>query len=120
MAARLYLMTTDPDYADARGDELKNQSDLAWDLDAITNRQQAIDFRLHFENRLCAYSSYVEKLSSNYSFVVPEEAHGSTTIFPGEHRLAASREGALPEGAETADPALPGQARPLPAGAGQG
>ncbi len=84
MAALLSLMTTDPDYADARWDELKNQNDLAWDLDAITDRQQAIDFLLRFENRLCVYSSYVEKLYSNYSFVVPEEAHGSITILPDE------------------------------------
>ena len=70
--------------SDSHWDELQNQSDLAWDLDAITDRQQAIDFLLRFENRLCVYSGYVEKLYSNYSFVVPEEEHGSITILPDE------------------------------------
>lgn len=84
MAALLSLMTTDPDYADARRDELKSQNDMVWDLDAITDRQQAIDFLLRFENRLCVYSSYVEKLYSNCRFVVQEEAHCSIHILHGE------------------------------------
>jgi hypothetical protein len=70
--------------ADARWAELERQTDLDWDLDAITNRQEAIDFLLHFENRLCVYSGYVEKLYSRYSFVVPEEEHGSITILPDD------------------------------------
>ncbi|MBT8768768.1 hypothetical protein [Metapseudomonas boanensis] len=76
-----------PNYAlsaDARWAELERQTDLDWNLDAITNRQEAIAFLLRFENRLCVYSGYVEKLYSNYSFVVPEEAHGSITILPDE------------------------------------
>ena len=71
-------------FADARWVELEGQTDLDWDLDAITNRQEAIDFLLHFENRLCVYSGYVEKLYSRYSFVVPEQEHGSITILPDE------------------------------------
>lgn len=70
--------------ADARWAELECQADLDWDLDAITNRQEAIDFLLRFESRLCVYSGYVEKLYSSYSFVVPEEAHGRITILPDE------------------------------------
>ncbi|MFC5697522.1 hypothetical protein ACFPU0_18400 [Pseudomonas sp. GCM10022186] len=70
--------------ADARWTELECQADLDWTLDAITSRQEAIDFLLHFENRLCVYSAYVEKLYSRYSFVVPEEEHGSITILPDE------------------------------------
>lgn len=70
--------------ADAQWAELERQADLDWDLDAITNRQEAIDFLLRFENRLCVYSGYVEKLYSRYSFVVPEEEHGSITILPDE------------------------------------
>lgn len=70
--------------AEARWAELERQTDLDWELDAITNRQEAIDFLLRFENRLCVYSAYVEKLYSRYSFVVPEEAHGSITILPDE------------------------------------
>lgn len=70
--------------ADARWAELERQTDLDWDLDAITNRQEAIAFLLRFESRLCVYSPYVEKLYSSYSFVVPEEEHGSITILPDE------------------------------------
>lgn len=70
--------------ADTHWAELERQADLDWDLDAITNRQEAIDFLLRFENRLCVYSGYVEKLYSRYSFVVPEEEHGSITILPDE------------------------------------
>ncbi|EIU4992275.1 hypothetical protein L4Z54_006062 [Pseudomonas aeruginosa] len=32
----------DAAYAEARWAELQNQGDLAWDLDAITNRSEAI------------------------------------------------------------------------------
>ncbi len=65
--------------------ELEQQTDLNWDLDAITNRHEAIDFLRRFENRLCIYSGFVEKLYSNYSFVVPEyEEQGNVTILPSE------------------------------------
>lgn len=72
----------DAAYAEARWAELQNQGDLAWDLDAITNRSEAIAFLKRFENRLCIYSAYVEKLYSNYSFVIPESDHGGITILP--------------------------------------
>jgi hypothetical protein len=68
---------------DACWQELQHQRDLDWELDAITDRSEAIAFLKRFENRLCIYSSYVEKLYSNYSFVVPQEA-GSITILPDE------------------------------------
>lgn len=74
----------DAAYAEARWAELQNQGDLAWDLDAITNRSEAIAFLKRFENRLCIYSAYVEKLYSNYSFVIPESDHGGITILPSE------------------------------------
>lgn len=67
-------LLNDAAYAEARWAELQNQGDLAWDLDAITNRSEAIAFLKRFENRLCIYSAYVEKLYSNYSFVIPERA----------------------------------------------
>ncbi|WP_263147794.1 hypothetical protein [Pseudomonas sp. RIT-PI-AD] len=72
------------EYADARWAELQRQNDLDWDLDAITDRREAIAFLQRFENRLCIYSGYVEKLYSNYSLVVPEEDHGFITILPDE------------------------------------
>ena len=45
---------------------------------------KAIAFLKRFENRLCIYSAYVEKLYSNYSFVIPESDHGGITILPSE------------------------------------
>lgn len=68
-----------------RWHELAHQQDLQWDLDAITNRSEAIEFLRRFENKLCIYSSFVEKLYSNYSFVIPEqEDQGNVTILPCE------------------------------------
>lgn len=78
------MSATTATYAEARWAELQGQSDLGWDLDAITDRREAIAFLRRFENRLCIYSSYVEKLYSNYSFVVPEAEQGSITILPDE------------------------------------
>ena len=75
-------MTYDAALAKARWAELERQDDLDWDLDAITDRSEAIDFLRRFENRLCIYSSYVEKLYSNYSFVIPESQEGGITILP--------------------------------------
>lgn len=77
-------MTYDASLAKARWAELERQNDLDWDLDAITDRNEAIAFLQRFENRLCIYSSYVEKLYSNYSFVIPESQEGGITILPDE------------------------------------
>lgn len=71
-------------HAQARWAELQRQDDLDWALDAISDRGEAIAFLRRFENRLCIYSSYVEKLYSNYSFVVPTEAQGGITLLPNE------------------------------------
>ncbi|NQD96873.1 hypothetical protein HP532_29875 [Pseudomonas sp. CrR25] len=78
------MLSTSAAYADDCWIELQEQRDLAWDLDAITNRREAIAFLQRFENRLCIYSGYVEKLYSNYSFVVPQTDHGDITILPDE------------------------------------
>ncbi|KAF1072002.1 MAG: hypothetical protein GAK45_00343 [Pseudomonas citronellolis] len=77
-------MTDDAALANARWAELERQNDLDWDLDAISDRGEAIAFLRRFENRLCIYSSYVEKLYSNYSFVIPEHQEGGITILPNE------------------------------------
>lgn len=78
------MSATSAAYAQARWSELQCQGDLDWALDAITDRSEAIAFLRRFENRLCIYSGYVEKLYSNYSFVVPNEARGGITILPDE------------------------------------
>ncbi len=78
------MTLNDAAFAKARWAELQNQNDLDWDLDAITDRNEAIAFLQRFENRLCIYSAYVEKLYSNYSFVIPESQEGGITILPSE------------------------------------
>lgn len=69
---------------DARWQELQHQHHLDWELDAITDRCETIAFLRRFENRLCIYSSYVEKLYSNYSFVVPQDERSGITILADE------------------------------------
>ncbi|MDA7088988.1 hypothetical protein PH586_21650 [Pseudomonas sp. SA3-5] len=69
---------------DACWRELQDQRDLDWDLDAITDRRETIAFLLRFENCLCIYSAYAQKLYSHYSFVVPPSDHGDITILPDE------------------------------------
>ena len=77
-------MSAEARQLDSCWQDLQGKSDLDWDLDAITDRSEAIAFLQRFENRLCIYSGFVEKLYSNYSFVVPEESQGSITILPNE------------------------------------
>ena len=69
---------------DASWQALQHQRGLDWELDAVTDRSEAIAFLRRFENRLCIYSSYVEKLYSHYSFVVPQDERGGITILPDE------------------------------------
>lgn len=73
---------------DARWAELQAPRDLAWEPGAITERSEAIAFLQRFESRLCVYSGYVQKLYSDYSFVVPQADHGDITILPGEQACA--------------------------------
>lgn len=69
--------------ADDKWSDVEQLDDLKWDLGAITNRREAIDFLLKFENRFCVYSPYVEKLYTTYEFVVPEEeGYGHVTVLP--------------------------------------
>ncbi|WP_439886276.1 hypothetical protein ACSX1C_11685 [Pseudomonas sp. MBLB4123] len=77
-------MSASAAYIDECWNALQGQPDLAWDLDAITDRAEAIAFLQRFENRLCVYSGYVQKLYSNYSFVVPQSDHGDITVLPDE------------------------------------
>ena len=69
---------------DASWQALQHQRDMDWELEAITDRCEAIAFLRRFENHLCIYSSYVEKLYSHYSFVVPQDERGGITILPDE------------------------------------
>lgn len=71
-------------YVDDQWRELQQQRELAWDLDAISDRGEALAFLRRFENCLCIYSAYAQKLYSRYSFVIPQSEQGDITILPGE------------------------------------
>jgi hypothetical protein len=71
-------------YVDDHWRELQQQRELAWDLDAISDRGEALAFLRRFENCLCIYSAYAQKLYSSYSFVIPQTDHGDITILPDE------------------------------------
>ncbi len=69
--------------ADVKWADLEQVDDLCWDLGAISNRHEAIDFLLQFENKLCVYSPYVQKLYTSYHIIVPEEEDaGHITVLP--------------------------------------
>lgn len=59
--------------------------DLVWDLDAFKQRQDAIDFVLGFENRLCVFSSSVEQLYTNYNIFFPKEEDRKLVILPNPY-----------------------------------
>lgn len=84
------MSSTSAAYVAAHWSELQGHGDLAWDLDAITDRCQAIAFLQRFENRLCIYSAYAQKLYSHYSFVIPQTAEGGITLLPDEQAWRAT------------------------------
>src|SRR5690606_22272361 len=60
-------------------------NDLIWDLDAFKQRQQAIDFVMSFENRLCVYSNSVEQLYTNYNLFFPKEENRKLVVLPNPY-----------------------------------
>jgi len=59
--------------------------DLVWDLDSFNQRQQAIDFVMGFENKLCVYSGSVEQLYTNYNLFFPKEESRKLVILPNPY-----------------------------------
>lgn len=76
--------------ADDRWRQLQAQPDLAWDLDAITDRVGAIAFLQRFEKHLCVYSGYARTLYCSYSLVIPQAEQGGITILPDEQAWQAT------------------------------
>lgn len=65
-------------------EELEQDNDLIWDLNAITNRNEAIEFLVRFKERLCIYSSFVNKLYTSYDIIMPDDdSAGNITVLPG-------------------------------------
>ncbi|MCW8196155.1 hypothetical protein F6455_15285 [Proteobacteria bacterium 005FR1] len=66
--------------------ELATQNkDLVWDLDAFKQRQQAIEFVMGFENRLCVYSGSVGQLYTNYNLFFPKEENRKLVVLPNPY-----------------------------------
>lgn len=66
--------------------ELATQNkDLIWDLDAFKQRQQAIEFVMGFENKLCVYSNSVDQLYTNYNLFFPKEENRKLVILPNPY-----------------------------------
>lgn len=59
--------------------------DLVWELDSFNRRQQAIDFVMGFENKLCVYSGAVEQLYTNYNIFFPKEESRKLVILPNPY-----------------------------------
>jgi hypothetical protein len=66
-------------------DKTPDNGDLVWGLEGISQRQRAIDFVMKFENRLCIYSSTVEKLYTNYSLYFPPGENHSMVVIPNQY-----------------------------------
>lgn len=62
-----------------------DNKDLVWDLDSFNQRQQAIDFVMGFENKLCVYSGSVEQLYTNYNIFFPKEESRRLVILPNPY-----------------------------------
>lgn len=62
-----------------------DNKDLVWDLDSFSQRQQAIDFAMGFENKLCVYSGTVGQLYTNYNIFFPKEENRKLVILPNPY-----------------------------------
>ncbi len=62
-----------------------DNKDLIWDLESFNQRQQAIDFAMGFENKLCVYSGSVEQLYTNYNIFFPQEENRKLVILPNPY-----------------------------------
>lgn len=65
--------------------QTSENKDLIWDLDAFHQRQQAVEFVMGFENRLCVFSSAVEQLYTNYNIFFPKEEDRKLVILPNPY-----------------------------------
>ncbi|MFW6094174.1 MAG: hypothetical protein ACODAC_09390 [Pseudomonadota bacterium] len=61
---------------------LPQNPDLAWDLEAFSHRDRAMEFVRQFETTMCVYSSSVEQLYTNYSMYFPQEWERKLVILP--------------------------------------
>ncbi len=82
-------------------DLASDNKDLVWDLDSLNQRQQAIDFVMGFENKICIYSGTVEQLYTNYNIFFPKEESRKLVILPNPYAHHDTYQG-IPEGAVTA------------------
>ncbi len=62
-----------------------DNNDLVWDLQAFQKRQQAQNFVLGFEDKLCVYSGSVEQLYTNYDIFFPQDENHKLVILPNPY-----------------------------------
>jgi hypothetical protein len=62
--------------------DLQQNPDLAWDLDAFSHRERAMEFVQQFESTMCVYSPSVEQLYTNYKMYFPQEWQRKLVILP--------------------------------------
>jgi hypothetical protein len=59
-----------------------DNTDLVWDLEHISQQQQAAEFVKRFENKLCVFSPTVKQLYSNYNIFFPEDQGRNMVVLP--------------------------------------
>ena len=59
--------------------------DLVWELDGFNQKQEAIDFAMGFENKLCVFSGTVGQLYTNYNIFFPQEESRKLVILPNPY-----------------------------------
>jgi hypothetical protein len=59
-----------------------DNTDLIWDLEHISQHQQAAEFVKRFENKLCVFSPTVNQLYSNYNIFFPEDQGRNMVVLP--------------------------------------
>lgn len=62
-----------------------DNKDLVWDLDKFERRQNAQNFVVGFENKLCVFSGAVEQIYSNYNIFFPKEEDRKLVILPNPY-----------------------------------
>ncbi len=64
---------------------MEQNKDLVWDLDTFSERSQAHEFVVGFENKLCVFSQSVNQLYTNYNIFVPREENRKLVILPNPY-----------------------------------
>ncbi|UTA47293.1 hypothetical protein L1F30_14115 [Simiduia sp. 21SJ11W-1] len=93
---------------------MEQNKDLIWDLDAFSERANAHDFVMGFENKLCVFSQSVNQLYTNYNIFVPREEDRKLVILPNPYAHFDTFNNVTPEALlSTGLHIIPGREHPL-------